>query len=526
MKLIFIIVIGTCYLFSQEKEVKPEQKPFDLPEAIIYGSDQLNVKSGFKRSPTSIPKLTVRELDSLNSIEKIRPSVLPSSTLPFIKNDRIVEKGYVMADLGRFLTSNLEAGYATSISDFDLYLNGKYEQSRGHTDNAQYSKIEGNFYSDYIASDKYFIFGGSKTRTKLHFEDFNYTNYSVSNFESRNKVNLGANVDVDGFYEGFVFNTGAGFDVMNTTGDSLDYSDRSVNGYLKVQNPYNKYNLGFNVAVDLRSGNGIGNNYAIAEGFASLKQSIFDMKLNVGYQIAEYFNGVRNGLKFDFNLNSNISNRFTLTARVSSGLESNFVSKLNNMNRFINYDIDIDHSYNKLLINSQLTYHKDLDFYSSVGFTYGMLGRNINFVNVDSSYFKPIYLDVNKLTLNFDGYYNINEKSSLNYTIKYNSVITDTLNNMNTYIPQIETEVSYNIKFDNGLSSKVSLEYVGKRFADLENKIVLDPFFNMNLEFNYLLNKNLTIFANIQNLFNQDIYLYNFYIERRFFGNIGVNYNF
>ena len=48
----------------------------------------------------------------------------------------------------------------------------------------------------------------------------------------------------------------------------------------------------------------------------------------------------------------------------------------------------------------------------------------------------------------------------------------------------------------------------------------------MNFELNYIFDKNLSIFANVENLFNQDIFIYNNYIEKGFFGKVGVNYNF
>ena len=100
------------------------------------------------------------------------------------------------------------------------------------------------------------------------------------------------------------------------------------------------------------------------------------------------------------------------------------------------------------------------------------------------------------------------------------------MNKNNTYIPNFETEINYNLKLSNGLSGRVGFEFVGTRYADIENKVELSPFFNMNFELNYIFDKNLSIFANVENLFNQDIFIYNNYIERGFFGKVGVNYNF
>lgn len=529
MKYIKIILLFIpVFLYSQEnsKEAISEQKPFDLPEAIIYGSENLNVKSGFKRNPSDLPKLSISELDSLNSLEKVRPSVLPVSNLPFIKNVVNKEKGYLLVDFGNFITSNIEAGYVNNINEFDLYLRGGIDQSRGHVENAQYSKINLDLFSDYIAPDKFYIFGGSKTRTNINFNNFNYTNYSVNDFENRNRYIFKTNVDVDGNFEGFKFETGAGFFITKVNGDSLDLSDQSLKGYLKVENPYNIYNLGFNTEVDLRNGNGSGNNYLLFEGFGSVDLNSIKLKVNAGYQLAQYFDGVRNVFKYDINIFSNISDNFTFLSRIYSGINRNTVSDLIDENRFINYDFNLDHSINKLVLDMYLKYTKDIDFHNGIGLNYGLIDNNINFINIDSSYFIPTYHNVSSLILRFDGFYNFNDKNTIDYEIKYNNIITDTLNKMNTYIPNLEAELAYSFNLENGLKAKFGLEYVGIRYVDLDNIEKLDPFLNMNIFLNYRFNKNLSIFAKLENIFNQDIILYNFYIERGIFGKIGVNYLF
>lgn len=524
--LFYIILFFGLNLFSQEKEVKEEQKPVDLPEAIIYGTDYLNVKSGFKRSPSNIPKLSVSELDSLNSLEKIRPSVLPVSTLSTESVSPVQEKGYLQGDFGRFLTSNIDAGYVTSLEDFDLYLKGSFDQSRGHIENGEYSKINADIYSDYIADPKFFIFGGSKTRTNMRFQNFRYNNYSVEDFETRNNTQFGAGLDVDGSYEGFNFETGLNFDVMKTAGDSLDFSEQTLNGYLKFINPYNKYRVGFNVEADLRSSFGNANNFAMAEGIASYISDVFDLKLKGGYQIANYYDGVRNAIKLDARMNLKLNNSLTFRGLVSSGLERNNVFDLFQRNRFLNYDFNIDHQFNKINILANFLYHKDIDYNFSAGVNYKMFDRMLNFVNYDSSYFSPNYIDGNMLTINLDGFYNFDDINSIDFILKYNMTSTDSINKKITYIPDFESEVNYRVKFSNGLSGKVGFEFIGTRFTDIQNDVALEPIFNMNLQINYLFNKNLSIFANIENIFNQDIFIYNFYRERGVFASFGAHWKF
>lgn len=527
MKAIFIILIFSfTSLFSQEKETKEEQKPVDLPEAIIYGNDFLNVKSGFKRNPSNVPKLSASELDSLNSLEKIRPSVLPVSRLPYQSVVPIDEKGYVEASIGRFISTNVDAGYVTDFNDFDLYLKGTYDQSRGFIDNAEYSKINAQLFSDYIADEKFFIFGGSKTRTNLKFQNYRYNNYAVQDFETRNNLDLGMGLDVDGHYEGFNFETGAAFNVMKTTGDSLDFSEQTLNGYFQLINPYNKYRIGFNVEADLRSSFGNSNNYALAEGIASYISEGFDLKLRGGYQIASYYDGVRNALKLEARINAKLSQSLTMRGSFLSGLERQTVDNLFNMNRFLNYDFDIDHQYNKLNIAANILFHPDIDYNFSMGVNYKLADRVLNFVNMDSSYFSSNYIDASILNLYFDGFYNFDDVHSIDLVLKYNITSTDSIKKKLTYVPDFENELNYRIKLNNGLSAKVGFEFVGTRYVDLLNIDELDPYFNMNFDINYLINKNLSIFAKVENLFNQDIFIYNYYRERSLFASMGFHWKF
>jgi hypothetical protein len=527
MKVVLLVII-LCFssLFSQQKETKEEQKPVDLPEAIIYGNDFLNVKSGFKRNPSNVPKLSASELDSLNSLEKIRPSVLPVSKLPFQSVTPIDEKGYVQASLGRFITTDINAGYVTEYNDFDLYLKGSYDQSRGFIDNAEYSKINAQLFSDYIADEKFFIFGGSKTRTNLKFQNFRYNNYVVQDFETRNNLDLGMGLDVDGHYEGFNFETGAAFNVMKTNGDSLDFSEQTLNGYFQLINPYNKYRIGFNIEADLRSSFGNSNNYMLAEGIASYISDGFDLKLRGGFQLANYFNGSRSAIKLDAKVNAKLSSLLTMRGAFSSGLERQTVEKLFAMNRFLNYDFDIDHQYNKINVVANVLIHPDIDYNFSFGVNYKLADRVMNFVNLDSSYFSPSYINASIFNIYVDGFYNFNDIHSVDLAFKYNATSTDSINKKLTYIPDFENEVNYRIKLDNGLSAKIGFEYVGTRYVDLLNSEELDPYFNMNFDVNYLINKNLSIFAKVDNLFNQDIFIYNYYRERTLFASMGFHWKF
>jgi hypothetical protein len=91
----------------------------ELPNFIIEGVEQLNVKSGIKKMPDKTYSLNKSELDSLNSLEKKEQFPLPIEELPKSVLTDTYLPGYFKAHIGRFSDALLEAGYGMNYEGFD-----------------------------------------------------------------------------------------------------------------------------------------------------------------------------------------------------------------------------------------------------------------------------------------------------------------------------------------------------------------------------------------------------------------------
>ena len=97
MKKILILILNLLLcsnLYSQENNEKIEagnsSQPLELPNFIIEGKVQLDIKSGSKDFPDKPLPLGQNQLDSMNTLEKQQLILLPSEPLP----DKILNKEF------------------------------------------------------------------------------------------------------------------------------------------------------------------------------------------------------------------------------------------------------------------------------------------------------------------------------------------------------------------------------------------------------------------------------------------------
>jgi len=67
---------------------------------------------------------------------------------------------------------------------------------------------------------------------------------------------------------------------------------------------------------------------------------------------------------------------------------------------------------------------------------------------------------------------------------------------------------------------------LGRRFADFDNNVVLKSYLDLRFYADYQINSILTAYMNLQNILNEDIFIWQGYKERGLFFNFGVNYLF
>jgi len=535
-KIIFYILLFVCLnnLYSQnnqenkEQTNEPKNQPFDLPNAIIYGKDYLHVRSGVKALPEKTDALSSREFDSINTLEKQQASLLP----PVPTQDKITHynnyNNFLESNFGRFTTGNVNAGYGFKINDYDFYLKGGFELSDGHVENAEYNKLNLLIQSDYVAPEKYWLFGGSKTTTKLTIFNNNYKTFAEINPDKRKALGLDLAVNSNGYYDGILFNTGFKLSRLGLNSDSTNGYDNGLNGYLKMQSALNdEMNMGLDLGVDFHSISDKPAQMISIAGMLDYKSSELLLESKLGIQLASGTDEqALTVLNLNVSANYLMNKEFSLKGEFSSGLRKNFLSDFFMRNHYLNYDAAILFQHDLVNMNLILTYHPDTDLLINVGVNGNIIDNNINFINDSLSLFDLSYEKATIIKMFTEVFWKLSAEDKISFDVNYFVNSTDNYNKRNTYLPDIKSSVDYFRNWGSGFSTVVSLNYVGIRYADLNNNIEIPSYFNINILTEYKITEQILLNLNMNNLSNSNIIIWNGYKERNLFLSFGVLWQF
>lgn len=539
--IISIFFLNVSILASQSADTTKQNntEPLELPNFVIEKVEQLSIKIGAKQRATPPLPLDANYLDSVNSFEKQKiVPLMPEENSPQVL-DMSYKKGFIKGDFGRYSTAFIHSGYGINLDGYDLYADAKYEGSKGHEKDSDFNKFDIQLSSDYIAPDKYFIFGGSRSRTSVDFHTNKYSLYSKSNDDDfilnsglykRNYLNFDAQVISDGNFNGANFQTGAKFNTFHLESDSSKGFQNGVMGFLKIHNYWKKFLLAGNVMMDMQ--NISGNSYNFAQGDVSGK--FFTEKLSIsfcsGLQYARTTtNENRGGLLLKGDIEYRYNSKFTINTKIQSGLNKKSFAEMYDDNPYISIINDIDFAYDIINFSGSMFYHPDNDIGITVRIAYKSTARMPYFFNstdIDSSSsFSVGYADVSGLNAEAEIWYNITDKDVLlsdiqiyNYTFKNNKSVP--------YIPLAKINLIYSrLLFDNFVS-KVGIVFASSKYGDIANEIEIDSYVNISLGFEYGLMPNLSMFANIENLLNSNIYIWDKYKERSMYANVGLMWQF
>lgn len=530
IKLILVLIAFSNFncLISQEevKERKKSAEPFDLPNAIIYGDAQVSVSSGVKQFPLKTRPLNLRELDSINSLEKQQTNNLNPEQLKTDVQMREYSNGYLTGEFGRFTNPKLDIGYKFAMGNYKLYANGGFDYFGGHLPMADYTKGNVLLVSDYIAPEKFWLFGGSKTRTTLMFNNNTYNTYADSTPKARSTNNMKFNLDVDGNYNGFKFYTGAGFKYFALSADN-NTSENGFSAFLKVINPLTDMNVGADFSFDMNTLRGKGTKLINIAGLADLTNGNIKYYSELGIQLSSnsnevnYFNPlIKAGFDYKFN------REVTFKGDLQSGRNWNEFGNLMISNPYLNSNALLDYEYNLVKIKAIAQYHPIDNFNISGGLSFSLIKNITTFVDSSLSTFGLGYFDGNKINIFTDVSYKINSNSKLSGFFSINFAnISDSSKNV-PYLPILNTKIVYKYNVNENFYTNLFLNYVGSKFADIENKVEIPAYINLGLDVNYKYDEKMNLFIKFDNILNQEIYIWNKYKERGIFVSLGITWQF
>jgi len=530
-KYILIFVISTLGLVAQESGKPTTTEPIDLPTFIIRGDLQLDVNAGIKQDPSNPIPLTVGELDSLNSLDKMPIKPLNPPSLPIDVGIAKPADAFVKGQFGRYGTAAIGAGLGVKVGGYDLYATANFENSTGHVKNSEYSKLDFKLTSDFIAPEKFFIFGGSRTRTEVNFISRDYILYGSSLALKRDIKNIGVNVDVDGTFSEVNFNAGVGFNGFGMKTDNLNTADNNYFGYLRLDRLWNNFFVAANLLLDMHSMRSNSAQFIQLDGEISLLTDKLTMTGNAGLQIASNDNDIsRGGLLIFGEIEYRMNELFTIRGNARSGLQNNNFRSLVYGNPYTSQYASFDYSYDIINAKGILNFHPTHKVGVNAGFNFRHVDRLPVYLNdliFVPGAFELYYEKATIIISDFEFYWNLTENDKVigNLTAT-KATLSDYDGNLVPYYPELKISGNYSRKWSEKFGTKIGIDYFGERFADMENTLKISSFINLKAEFDYNVAEALLIFASLENLTNSDIVIYNGYKERGIFFNFGIMWQF
>ncbi len=536
--LFIVLVVTPNVVFSQVKENKPSEntsKPLELPNFIIEGKVQLNIKSGTKEFPQKPLPLNSSELDSINSLEKQQPLLLSAEPLPSNIMNTSYNKGYVEAEIGRFGFGLVDIGYDYKIKDYTFFGNAKFDLGGEYVKNSDYNRFYLNLNSDYIAPKKFFIFGGSKTRTSLELNTRSFKKYAYEYAPERDITDFNIGIKSDGSYSGFVFSTGASFSTIqlrDNFNDSLKshLADNKLNGFLRITNVGNFYKLGLDANLDIENFKANSVNFIEVAATGSYTFKNIDFNLKAGFQTGGTSNDIqRGGLIINASMNYQINSLISFKANLFTGLRRIYLDDLYILNPYFDNNYKIDYSYEIPSLFAILYYHPNQYFSANLGLNFGSSQRRQVFYN-DTTVKENIildYMNTNYFKFFGEAFWELSEVDKMTSRLDFDYSLLSENSNIAPYTPLLQFSTYYYRKwFDNLFGTKFGIVYIGERFADLENDLTIDGFIDLNMEVDYYVYKEFIISLKLKNLLNSDIYIWEGYKERGIYFGLNANYLF
>ncbi len=524
MKLFIVIlsVFAICFkLFTQNVS-----QPLELPNFIIEGKEQIDVQVGTKQMPVFPTYISRGLLDSLIVVEKPRNYVVFPVTFPTSKFSKKYPNGYANLSVGSFLTGNFNWGYSVNFTDYDIFTFGEVKASKGHLDNAGYTGIVLGAQSEYLAPDKFLIFGGSKTTTNIEFKNRNYKLYAIDNPPFRTQTDFFAKVNSIGNFEGFDFNTGASFDIFHQSGAGNSLNETTLRGFLEIIKANFNNQFGGKIAIDFRSFINNSANFFETYGFYKFEYEQNKIEPQIGFQFTRSSNGnSRPMILAALNIERMLTPNIEISGGISNKLKNISFHQFASENPYLADSIYLDYS-NFTEIYANLKFQPSKDMSTIVGTKFSLAKRYPVFRNISKEFFIIDYLDATFFQIFAEGYWIVPLVGdfSLNSTLNFSTLSRN--KKEVPYEPVLKGRLDYRRKFFDKLNLNLFGESTGTRYADPENQFLLEAYNNIGCNIEYSFSNSIFLSFKIENLLNSNVWIWNNYKERGLSIYIALTYKF
>ncbi len=524
MPIIVLLVFSTVAASAQQPA--PNQ-PIELPEIIVQGKSRVDIPGGAKIAPARPPLLSAALLDSLNPIEKIPLPGLPESAWPIYQQPFTTWPGWLSAQIGNYLTPQVAGGYSLGVGGYVLDLNGAVEHSNGWLPNADYTSIDLGAMSSYVAPEQFIFFGGSTTVVDANLRHRQYRLFAVDSAPSRSTTAIRAGVATDGEYEDLQYQGRLLWSTQSLTTDLRpSVSDNHLEGWAEVLQHFTSFDLGASADVRLRGFADRSYPYTALLARAAYESDHLMASARVGPQWATATGGdSRFGLSVLAEVDVFASPDFTLEAHAGTGLRPLSVGDMLAENPYLSDSAVIDVPYDVFAVGGSLLWHPSTRLTASVGIDLRRTDRDLVWIAASPGLFEPTYRSTTVMQIGADVRWLISSADVLVADLLMTNATVDDAESQ-TYLPSVRAALTYERSWSDAFRTQATIVYVGDRFADLTNAVVLSGFIDLRLQASYSISQRLDITAQARNLLGSTMVIWDGYRERGIFITGGILWKF
>lgn len=501
---------------------KGNSEPLELPEFVITGKETISIPGGQKASPSPASRLSKAELDSLNPLNKLAPRTLAQPKPPQQVPYRHGHSGWVRGDLGLYLTPSVDAGYALSFDGYRLDVRGNFVRNGAYIDNADNTNLNVGAELSYVAPEKFLFFGGSLTRTWARFGTTSYSLFAVPQAPARSQTSLSAGVLSEGEWEGATFSTGVRFDrdafdgLGNTAGSDLR---AHVDVTLPLQGGTT---LGGMADLSFQSADGNGLSLIDLRAQGGIEAGDLRLKASAGIQLASSsFDRSLTAPAVDARAELLMSRTMTATAKIYTGRHHRTFGSLLRSNPYLADSVELAFSKSNIQAEAGLRWlpSPTAGLTASAGFA-----SNADipiFAFTPNGSFALAYASTTDLYVQAEGFWLVSDSDKLQATIR---ILSSTLDSGGTtpYAEPVRASLDWNHTFSETFSAWMGLTYVAERKAGAS--VNLSPYVDLSAGARIALSQDLAGWIRLENIINQDIFLFQGYKQRTIFASVGVSY--
>lgn len=534
----FVFLVLTCFYltgaietFSQGQSTSqppgqqtPPNAPLELPDFLVTGKAVVDIAAGAKQTPQKPFRLSTSELDSLNPTEKFPAPSVPNRSMPKFNRSRSVHHSYVDASFGSYTTPELAVGTEFTAGDYiiDAAFDGLYADD--WTPGASIVNAGLALSSSYEAPEKFYLFGKGLTETDLLVRHNEYTLFADSTAPARSTTRMHAAVATEAVVADIPIAAQLHWNSHNVIDQGADgVRDQRIRGRVQAQLA-KSYRGAFD--IDLQSRGDASYPFMQAAIGKTFGDSLLRMRATLGAQLAASTAAQsRVGLLADLGAEYEADEFMSYDLSLRSGMRALSFAEQLIINPYVSASSLIDVPYELLNVAATVKYHPSQQLQVLGRVSAIRTVRSPIWVGAASFQFDLAYHEVTLLAGSMEMIFRPTARDVLSASATAQSARLATGLEA-TYVEPVRIDATYQRTFSPDLQTVLSMQYVGRRYVDLENSRQLDAFLNVQIRASYALSKTLDIQVLADNLINSTIIVWNGYRERGIFVSGGVSMRF